>query len=59
MSSVVDNPPTYKQFVNNMELKMQDADFLGDTVNLIRPELAYNPHEAFALVKRKLIDKLQ
>ncbi len=42
-----------------MEMKMQDADFLGDTVNLIRPELAYNPHEAFALVKRKLIDKLQ
>ena len=42
-----------------MELKMQNADFLGDTVNLIRPELAYNPHKAFALVKRKLIDKLQ
>lgn len=59
MSFVVDNPPTYKQFVNNMELKMQDADFLGDTVNLIRPELTYDPHEAYALVKRKLIDKLQ
>lgn len=59
MSFVVDNPPTYKQFVHNMELKMQDADFLGDTVNLIRPELTYSSHEAYALVKRKLIDKLQ
>lgn len=58
MSFVVEKPPTYKQFANNMELKMQDAEFLGDTKNLIRPELSYNPQEAYTLVKEQLIDRL-
>jgi predicted nucleotidyltransferase component of viral defense system len=59
MAFVVEKPPTRKQFINNMELKMQDVEFLGDTVNLLRPELIYNPNEAYKLVKEQLIDKLQ
>lgn len=58
ISFVVEKPPTHKQFVNNIELKMQDPDFLGDTKNLIRPELDYHPQEAYAIVKEQLIDKL-
>ncbi len=58
MSFVVEKPPTHKQFVNNMELKMRDPEFLGDTVNLIRPELDYDPHKAYELVKSNLIDRL-
>jgi predicted nucleotidyltransferase component of viral defense system len=48
MSFVVDNPPTYKQFVHNMELKMQDADFLAiRQPYTTRTHL--HPHEAYAL----------
>ena len=59
MSFVVDKPPTYKQFVNNMETKMTDLEFLGDTAGLIRSEMAYDPVVAYQIVKETLIDKLQ
>ena len=59
MAFVVDKPPTYKQFVNNMETKMTDLEFLGDTIGLIRPGMIYDPVEAYQLVKELLIDKLQ
>ena len=58
MTFVVDNPPTYKQFVNNMETKMTDLEFLGDTMGLIRPEMEYDPIVAYQLVKETLIDRL-
>lgn len=58
MSFVVQQPPTHKQFILNMEEKMQDPDFLGDSRLLIRPELTFNPLEAYGLVREKLIDKL-
>lgn len=35
MSFSVQQPPTYKQFVANMEEKMADPDFLGDTELLL------------------------
>ena len=38
--------------------KMQDPDFLGDTQLLIRPEMSFDPIEAYELVREKLIDKL-
>ena len=31
MDFSVEKPPSYKQFMQNMELKMQDSEFLGDT----------------------------
>jgi len=51
-------PPTYKQFVLNMEQKMTDPDFLEDTRNLLRTDKLYNPQEAWELVKKQLIDPL-
>ena len=59
MAFVVEKPPTHKQFVNNMEIKMNDTEFLGDTIGLIRPEIAYDPVAAYQLVKGTLIDRLQ
>lgn len=59
MNFVVQQPPTYKQFVSNMEDKMADPDFLGDTQNLIRPEMSFNPQEGYKLIKEKLINRLQ
>lgn len=41
MEFVVEKVPTYKQFVQNMELKMQDPEFLGDTDMLLREDAAH------------------
>ena len=56
---VVAKPPTYKQFVNNMDEKINDEEFLGDTIGLIRSEMNYDPMAAYQLVKETLIDRLQ
>ena len=55
---VVDNPPTQKEYLQNMELKMQDEEFLGDTNSLLRIDDKYNPVEAWNLVKNQLIERL-
>lgn len=59
MDFVVDHVPSYKEFVNNMELKMADDEFLTDVIPLLRPEIEFDPHEAYDHVKNHLIDKLQ
>ena len=58
ISFVVDNPPTQKEYLQNMELKMQDEEFLGDTNLLLRIGDKYNPIEAWELVKDQLIVRL-
>lgn len=58
MEFVVQQLPTYKQFIANMEEKMLDPDFLGDTQSLIRPELSFDPKEGYENVKQVLIEKL-
>jgi predicted nucleotidyltransferase component of viral defense system len=55
---VVGNPPTQKEYLLNMELKLQDEEFLGDTEMLLRPDENYNPQEAWKLVKAELIERL-
>ena len=54
---VADNPPTQKEYLQNMELKLQDDEFLGDIEMLLRPKETYHPQEAWELVKRELIEK--
>jgi predicted nucleotidyltransferase component of viral defense system len=58
MDFVVDNPPTQKEYLLNMEQKMTDEEFLNDINLLLRPTEIYNPHEAYELVKNQLIEKL-
>jgi predicted nucleotidyltransferase component of viral defense system len=55
---VVDNPPTQKEYLLNMEQKIEDEEFLGDTEMLLRPDENYNPLEAWNLVRSQLIEKL-
>lgn len=50
--------PTHMLYVSNMEEKMVNDEFLGDTVSLLRPEDEYKPHEAYPIVKEQIIDKL-
>ena len=59
MEFVVDKTPSYKQFVNNMEEKMQDPEFLEDTTMLLRPEIKFSPTEAYPLVYKTFIDRME
>jgi len=54
MSFVVDNPPTQKEYLQNMELKIQDEEFLGDTHLLLRIGSKYDPVEAWEFVKSQI-----
>lgn len=54
----VENPPTKKQFLANMEEKMSDEEFLQDIYSILKPELEYDNMSSFNLVKGRLIDLL-
>lgn len=58
MEFVVSQLPSKKQFIQNMEAKMQDAEFIGDTAALIRPDEKYNQEEAYELVRTEIIERL-
>jgi predicted nucleotidyltransferase component of viral defense system len=58
MSFSVTKTPTYKQFVQNLESKMIEADFLGDMDNLLHPDETFDMQEAYHIVKEKVIDNL-
>lgn len=59
MDFVVDHIPTYKEFIINMDDKMKDDEFLGDTAGLLRVGDEFHPAQLFELVKDRLIDRLQ
>lgn len=58
MEFVVGKVPTYKQFVQNMELKLEDPDFLADTEGLLEGSYAFDPQRAYEMVKEAFIDKM-
>ena len=58
MSFSVSQPPTYKQYILNMETKMTDPDFFEDMDSLIRPDETYDIQEAYRIVKENIINKL-
>ena len=58
MSFSVDKPPTRKQFLRNMEQKIGEPDFQGDIISLLRPGVEYDPEQAYALIRTRLIEKL-
>jgi len=49
---------TAKEFIMNMDEKIQDDVFLGDMKALLRPEVEFNINEAYDLVKNELIVKM-
>lgn len=50
--------PTQQQFLDNMEAKMRDDDFLGDIISLIRPAENYDTEKAYTLVLSNLLEKI-
>lgn len=58
MSFVVDEPPTQKVYLQNMEAKMQDDEFIGDIAALIRPTEPYDQATAFERVRTELLERI-
>jgi predicted nucleotidyltransferase component of viral defense system len=58
MDFVVDEPPTQKVYLQNMEAKMQDDEFIGDIAAIIRPTEKYDQTTAFELVRMELLEKI-
>ena len=55
---VAERAPSYKEFVLNMELKMQDEEFLEDVQPLLRPEISFDPLQAWPLVYERLVERM-
>lgn len=53
-----DNSVTQKEFLENMEKKILDQDFLGDMEGLLRPGISYKITEAYEFVKKELLEKI-
>ena len=58
MKFSVTTHPTRKQFIQNIENKLTDDEFIGDIKAIIRPEENYSPFEAWGIVKKQIINKL-
>lgn len=58
MKFSVEKSPTQREFILNMESKMKDKEFLGDTTALLRPDVPYDPQLAYELVKKQLIERI-
>ena len=59
MEFVVERVPSYKEYVQNIQMKMADDEFLTDMNPLLRPDVIFNPEEAYRLVYDRLIDKME
>lgn len=46
------------EFMQNLDLKMQNHDFLHDIDILLRPNVEYDPQEAYNLVEKYILKKL-
>jgi predicted nucleotidyltransferase component of viral defense system len=50
--------PSKLSYLKNLEDKMKDPEFLGDTTALLRPDESYDPNEGFDLVKKEIIEMM-
>ena len=55
---VASHTPTYKEFVLNMDEKMQNPEFLGDTTGLLRPGLTFEMQPSWEIVRDIIISHL-
>ena len=59
MEFVVDKAPSYKQFVNNMQEKMNDPEFTNDLQSLLRPGITFNASYAYPLIYETFIGRME
>lgn len=49
---------TAKELLMNLDKKILDPDFIGNTKGLLRPEVTFNISEAYEIVKKELIERI-
>lgn len=52
------NDVSQKEFLENMEKKIEDADFRGDMNGLLRNGIAYDINVAYEFVKKEILEKI-
>jgi hypothetical protein len=50
--------PTGKEYLLNLESKMNDRLFVGDTEGILRPGIEYVPALAFEAVKNTFVERM-
>ena len=58
MQFSVAHPPTQKMYLQNMEVKIKDDEFIGDITGLIRPTEKYDLATAYEKVRTELLENL-
>jgi AmiR/NasT family two-component response regulator len=58
MEFVVGAVPGKKEYLANMEAKMQDPQFLEDTKGLLLPEKHFDPVKAYEVIRSKVLVRL-
>jgi len=58
MKQVDAEPPKQEIYIENIEEKMSNPEFIGDTIALIRTEEDWNAEEAYKLIKTEILEKL-
>ena len=58
MAFVVEQPPTRKQVLANMETKLKDNEFITDMYAIIRPGISYRIEEAWEFVREMLVENI-
>lgn len=51
-------PPTRREFVENMNQKMMLADYLNDMQDILRPGVAFDPRSAYRRVQEQVLDQI-
>ena len=52
------NGVSQKEFIANMEMKIEDAEFVGDMHGLLLSVIAYDKNEAYEFVKKEILEML-
>ena len=52
----MDKYPSKKEFINNLNKKLQDKEFTGDIYGLLRPDIKYDNLKALEYIKSKLLN---
>jgi predicted nucleotidyltransferase component of viral defense system len=58
MKHEVTGIPSKASYLKNLEDKMKDSEFLGDTTALLSPDETYDPNEGFDLVRKEIIEMM-
>lgn len=58
MDFVVTKPPTYKEFIMNLDGKQNNPEFTGDIEGLLREGVDYDESKAFEWIRNEVLEKM-